>query len=64
MNAEKMRSIVKNLINGNRKDFIRQVHGLKKYEMIDLLMYVRQYYSDDINLLEFEKKLREILKGG
>lgn len=63
MDAEKMRQAVENFINGNREDFRKQVSNFKKYEVVDLILYVEEYYSDEVYPLEFKRKLREYLKG-
>ena len=63
MNAEKMRVTINNLVNGNISDFITQVRRFKKYEIVDLILYIKEYYSDSIYPLEFKRKLREYLKG-
>ena len=62
MNAEKMRHAVENFINGNLKDFRKEVEHFKKFEIVDLILYVEEYYSDDIYPLEFKTRLREYLK--
>ena len=61
MNAEKMRNAVDNYVNGNLKDFRKAVEHFKKYEIVDLILYVEEYYSDNIYSLEFKKRLREYL---
>jgi hypothetical protein len=62
MDAEKMRHAVENFINGNKGDFRKEVEKFKKYEIVDLILYVEEYYSDDIFPLEFKRLLREYLK--
>ena len=63
MNAEKMRVTINNLVNGNISDFITQVRRFKKYEIVDLILYIEEYYSNSIYPLEFKRKLRKYLKG-
>lgn len=62
MNAEKMRSAMDNFVNGNKKDFRIQVERFKKFEVVDLILYVEEYYTEDVNIQEFKLLLREYLK--
>ena len=56
-----MRLAVDNYLNGNLKDFRKQVERFKKYEIVDLILFVEEYYQE-IYSLEFKQRLREYLK--
>ena len=62
MKNEKMQWIVENYINGNLTDYKTSVKFMKKYEIVDFILFIEEFYSD-FNQTEFKRKLRETLKS-